>query len=299
VSVVFVFIDGVGIGSDDPSVNPVLDGPVGLLSAIRPGSSIQRVPLDGVGRALDACLGVEGLPQSASGQTAILAGVNAPKLLGRHMPGFPGPTLRRALAERSLLKTVAEAGKRAVFANAYRPGFWRLPVKTRWRLSATTVANLAAGLPFMTLLDLVRGRAVYHDVTNEELRRRGFAVPKRKPEKAGAILVELAAEYDLVFFEYFETDRAGHAMDRSRAVQAVSVIERTIAAARDALRSDDTLAVVSDHGNVEDISVATHTRNPVPFVVYGRGAEASANGVRSIADVRSAILSALEVVSEM
>lgn len=27
--------------------------------------------------------------------------------------------------------------------------------------------------------------------------------------------------------------------------------------------------ITSDHGNIEDLSVKTHTRHPVPLVVYG------------------------------
>jgi phosphopentomutase len=29
------------------------------------------------------------------------------------------------------------------------------------------------------------------------------------------------------------------------------------------------LIITSDHGNLEDISIKTHTRNPVPLILYG------------------------------
>jgi hypothetical protein len=64
---------------------------------------------------LDASLGVPGLPQSATGQTSILTGVNAPAEMGRHISGFPGPTLRRILFEHSVLKRIRERGLSAKY----------------------------------------------------------------------------------------------------------------------------------------------------------------------------------------
>jgi bisphosphoglycerate-independent phosphoglycerate mutase (AlkP superfamily) len=53
----------------------------------------------------------------------------------------------------------------------------------------------------------------------------------------------------------------------------------------DALDPARTLLVVcSDHGNLEDLSVKTHTRNAVPLVANGAGAGMLA-GARSIQDV--------------
>ena len=40
-------------------------------------------------------LGIEGLPQSATGQTALFTGINAAQLLGRHLFGFPNQPFRR------------------------------------------------------------------------------------------------------------------------------------------------------------------------------------------------------------
>ncbi|MDQ2998229.1 MAG: aminotransferase class I/II-fold pyridoxal phosphate-dependent enzyme, partial [Chloroflexota bacterium] len=51
-------------------------------------------------KAIDATLGVDGLPQSGTGQTALLAGFNAAALHGRHQPHVPPVALRALLAER-------------------------------------------------------------------------------------------------------------------------------------------------------------------------------------------------------
>ena len=122
--VLLFFIDGVGVGEDDPDRNPLATGEFPTLRLTR-----SQVPDSPVGpptqaRGIDASLGVPGLPQSATGQTAILTGINAPAAMGHHMSGFPGPTLRRVLFEHSLLKQVREQGRSATFLNAFRPEYF-------------------------------------------------------------------------------------------------------------------------------------------------------------------------------
>jgi 2,3-bisphosphoglycerate-independent phosphoglycerate mutase len=85
----FFFLDGVGLGADDPATNPLsatempnlqalLSGQK-LVAASAPNESSQATLL-----ALDACLGVPGLPQSATGQASLLTGINVPAKIGYH-----------------------------------------------------------------------------------------------------------------------------------------------------------------------------------------------------------------------
>ncbi|HEX9090157.1 MAG TPA: hypothetical protein VF831_01645, partial [Anaerolineales bacterium] len=78
--ILFIFLDGVGLGGDDPQVNPLVKAPMPNLARLLGGNKLiangchpiadvepwilhtNRATL----LALDACLGVEGLPQSAS-----------------------------------------------------------------------------------------------------------------------------------------------------------------------------------------------------------------------------------------
>ena len=50
------------------------------------------------------------------------------------------------------------------------------------------------------------------------------------------------------------------------------------------------LVLCSDHGNIEDLSTHTHTRNPVPLVALGPGADEVLQAAEDIADVTPAIL---------
>ena len=72
---------------------------------------------------LDATLGVDGLPQSGTGQTALLTGENAADLQGRHFGPWVPVALRPLVEGRSVLQRALDAGRSAAFANAY-PGGW-------------------------------------------------------------------------------------------------------------------------------------------------------------------------------
>jgi len=51
--------------------------------------------------------------------------------------------------------------------------------------------------------------------------------------------------------------------------------------------------LTSDHGNIEDMSVHSHTTNPVPLVAFGPEADAFKAGVNSLTDVTPRIMRTL------
>ena len=56
-----------------------------------------KLILGGILVPTDPRLGIDGRPQSASGQTTILTGINAPGLLGYHKQGFPNAAMREII----------------------------------------------------------------------------------------------------------------------------------------------------------------------------------------------------------
>jgi hypothetical protein len=295
--VLLFFIDGIGVGSDDPDQNPLATGEFPTLRLTR-----SRAPESSAGpprqsRGVDAGMGVAGLPQSATGQTAILTGVNASVAVGHHVSGFPGPTLRRILFERSLLKQIREQGRSATFLNAFRPEYFEMPHAQR-RLSATSLATLASGARFRSWEDLLEGRAVTHDLTHWKVRERGYDLPLRTPEEAGAIIAAEAMQNDFSLFEYFETDRAGHARDRERAMHCLADLNRALETVLTRVDLEKmTVIVVSDHGNLEDLTVGTHTMNPALFAAWGPevgdAGEPDAAAPRRLTDITPFALRAL------
>lgn len=283
--VLLLFVDGLGLGEDDPERNPVARARLSRLRLLRdrppPDPAAVLVPAD-------ACLGVPGLPQSATGQTSILAGVNAPAVVGRHINGYCTTALAALLDGRSLFSRVKAGGGEATFANAYTPAFLE---KLPRFLSVSTVATMRAGLAFRTLEDLARGEALYHDFTNRLLPERGYPLPAVAPREAGGRLARLVERHAFTMYEHFLTDLAGHAQDMARGVEILENLEAFLDAVLSGMDLSAHLVVlVSDHGNLEDLSTNRHTRNPVPALFWGAGAAEAAGEVRCIADIAPAIL---------
>lgn len=284
-SVLLFFIDGLGIGSRGP-LNPFDNledaAPLALFE------EEETVTLGGALAPTDACLGVEGRPQSASGQTTILTGVNAPNVLGYHKQGFPNQTLLEILREESLFLKLKRAGITPItFANAYTPRFFR--ERPRW-VSATTAAVQAAELTFRNLDDLRSDRAVYQDFTNRLLIASGEAVPLRSAAQAAEVLAQIAAENRFTLYEYFITDKVGHAQDMNAArtiLKDLALMIRELLARVNLNRLS--VILTSDHGNIEDLSSRNHTRNRVPTIVWGANRDSIAARIKSLADITPAI----------
>ena len=127
---------------------------------------------------------------------------------------------------------------------------------------------------FNTVEDLNSDRAVYQDFTNEILRERGENVALRTPEQAGEVLAKIAANHRFTLYEYFITDKIGHAQDKEAArsvIVKLALMIRTLLHNLDLNRTS--VILTSDHGNLEDLSVRNHTLNPVPTIVWGKDRE--------------------------
>jgi len=299
-SVLFVFVDGVGAGARDPEVNP-LAREEHLLSQFADGTGA-ALPRGGRAALADACLGVPGRPQSATGQSAILTGENAPQLIGKHLLGFPNARLRELIERRSIFRAVVESGRRATLANAYPVAYLQavgFPCdgepefsfgRYRPRASATTIAYVAGGGAIRTWEDARVGRGITADITAARSRWYGAGVPLRSPARAADLLLELGEEHALTLFEFYETDEAGHARSMERAGEALARLDAFLRAVVAGLPEGWSLVVASDHGNVEDLSSRNHTCAPVP--VLGFGAAAGRVGeVRDLTGLRPLLLS--------
>jgi 2,3-bisphosphoglycerate-independent phosphoglycerate mutase len=284
--VILLFIDGVGVGPNDPAINPCCYSNH-ILNPI-----LQSLPKNGLKFALDACLNVPGKPQSATGQTSIYTGKNAAKIIGRHLFGFPNQPLCQLLSEYSLFVELKNKNLQCQFFNAFRPVFFTSPELFKaMRLSTTTEMNRAAKYSFSSLKDIKNEMALYHDFTTEELRSKGFDLPCFEAKKAAKIIVKESKNYDLLLYEYFLTDMAGHAQNMDRAKNEIIKIEHLITAILDYINLDTTtLVVVSDHGNIEDLSVKSHTLNPAFMALWIKNVRDISLQFHSILDIYPFIL---------
>ncbi|HMB52968.1 MAG TPA: metalloenzyme [Thermoanaerobaculia bacterium] len=294
-----LFVDGVGLAPAGDS-NPLATTPTPALSALLGGPlTVEQVQRrDGLLLCpIDAGLGVDGLPQSATGQTALFTGVNAPRHMGHHVAAFPGPRLRAILAEHSVLKRAAGLGFEVTFANPFtRAYFERLESRRRRTHSATTWTALAAGIDLRSAADLAAGRAVSWDVRRDRFQAALSdgepAVPVIDEATGGRHLAALAASHHLTLWETFLTDLAGHFRFGITAAEAIGRVDGLLGGLLAARPDDLTVVLTSDHGNVEAGGHKRHTRNPVPLLAVGPAAERFA-GVEALTDVAGALLDAL------
>ena len=307
----FLFLDGVGLGADNPEINPfalasmpnlrgLLGGRRMVFEALRDGYPYSRIETE---RAtllpLDASLGVPGLPQSASGQATLLTGVNVPAAIGYHYGPKPNPDVAELLLNGNLFSRIKQSGLKAALLNAYPPGYFSAIESGRRLFSAIPLAVTSAGIPLRTLDDLFAGEALSADFTGEGLRERlGLPdTPVLQPIEAGERLAALTRTVDFAFFEFWLSDYAGHSQDMAAARSFLETFDQVLAGLLASWEDREGLVLLtSDHGNLEDLSTRRHTANPVPALLVGTPAlrDSFAASLQDLTDITPAILNYLE-----
>lgn len=304
-SLIFLFLDGLGLG-DKTDQNPLFTSKLPNLKKLLKGTLTKDVYLkkdNFLLKGIDACLGVDGIPQSATGQTAIFTGVNAPKFMNCHIPALPTPALREIIAEKSIFLKLKSMNLSPIFANSYSRNYLNALEDKKVRASVTTYSVLAAGGPFNDECDLADEKAVYWDITHEASRYLfNTDYETRTPQRSAEILYKIATEHDFVVFETFITDMAGHQKRLKISSEKVleDIIDPFIGTIVDQINRDNNcgnplsdnridLFITSDHGNIEDLSSRRHTLNEVPLLYIGPETELF-DSVKSIADIKDAIV---------
>ncbi|MEM7793381.1 MAG: alkaline phosphatase family protein [Cyanobacteria bacterium P01_C01_bin.118] len=282
---ILLFLDGLGLGPpgphnplSDPTAMPQVRSHCGIPWLT--GAQVQRPNF--LLKPIDATLGVPGLPQSATGQTTLYTGHNAAKFRGKHQTGFANGSLRQLIEPYGLFKQVLARGGTATLANLYSPAYFETIAQRRWRYSVCTLLNMTAGLPFRMQYEYEQGEAVFWDITGEIAHSRGIATPPIPPEQAGRQLAALGNRHSVTLFECYLSDYAGHRQDYDNAIAVLQRIDRFLTAVIESLDATTTLIVVSDHGNIEDLSTKCHTYNAVPLWIVGPAAQQFTNVINLI-----------------
>lgn len=297
----FVFLDGVGIGADDSSCNPFLEAQIptwrGLaggdwptLADYAPRQSAHATLL-----AADATLGVPGKPQSGTGTTALLTGQNAPALFGQHAGPYPPRKLHPLLQEHNLLSRIRTQKRPCAFANAYPPFYLKRVKRGTARRTTCVQAALAAGLPLRTYDDLLAGQALSGWITNEHWRRVALEVPDITPFQAAQNLAHIALAHDVTLFEYFHTDHLGHRPNMTDAHRTLQLLDAFLSGLTNTLDpTRDLLILASDHGNFEALDHTKHTRNPTLLTLWGHQHAQIAAKISAITDIVPALMEWLQ-----
>ena len=273
----FLFLDGIGLGENDSEKNPFARAKMPYLSSLLGGQTLihESAPFEGDRATLlsiDPNLGVKGLPQSATGQSVLLTGINIPAELGYHYGPKPNPEVAQYLDGKTIFAKTVKAGKKAALLNAYPSRYFEGIDSGKRLYSAIPLALTNAGLSLFTKDDYYKGRALSADFTGKGWREfMNLAdAPVFKPEDAGKKLAELAKQYDFSFFEYWASDYAGHKQDMDSAMKQMERFDGVLEGLLETWYDEDGIILLtSDHGNMEDLSTRKHTAANVPLLLFG------------------------------
>jgi 2,3-bisphosphoglycerate-independent phosphoglycerate mutase len=300
VKVILLFLDGVGMGENDPSRNPffVAKLPVlrSLLDGELPHRRLKRISSEVAELfPVNTTLGMPGLPQSGTGQTAIFTGVNGAKKFGRHFGPFPPTALRPFIESKNIFRQLIDLRKSVSFANAFPKQFFDYTDSGTRRLTVTTLSCIKTGIPLLRTDDLRNDMAIAADLTRARWPEKGNPeIPVITPKVAGRHLWKIASKIDFTLFEYWITDHAGHSQDMVRSVRVLEMFDEFLGGMLEQFDSTQAqILIISDHGNIEDLSTKSHTRNPVPCIVIGKKRRTAVDEIRSLVDVTPFIVNLL------
>lgn len=294
-----IFLDGVGIGENNPSKNIFFRKDFKTFSNYFhdiPHLKNQRITVNGTYLfPVDANMGIDGLPQSGTGQVSIFAGVNAAKIAGYHFGPYPHSKTIPYLKEKNIFTEFKNRGMKVSFANAYPKIFFDYIRSGRKRLSSTSLSCLMSGVKLNTPTDLRRGKALAAEITNFRwVEKLNYNLPVIKAETAAKRLIKLASQNHFTLYEYFLTDHFGHGRNPEIMEYSLNVLDKFIFYILTNLPENMSLVVCSDHGNIEDLSVKSHTRNPALTITSGKNAKKLSGKIKKLYHIKKAILEMYE-----
>lgn len=274
----FLFIDGVGIShtTDNNPMSTLFKGVTGV------DLLMDNLPIlnhDLLLKAIDPILGIKGVPQSATGQTSIMTGINSQKSLGYHLTAFPNKELMKLLKEYGLLKELKEMGLDVTCINLYSQEYFikrKERRKNMFPVSALSV--MYADLPFRFIEEYLKGEAIVADITSRR-------IGEITPEEAAQRVLNISKNHDLLFFEYFLTDTYGHKKDHTALKRECKKLNSFIENLWGSGHNNLDIVVCSDHGNAECSDIANHTSNPVPYLFLTKNISLKQNLLNSVNDI--------------
>jgi 2,3-bisphosphoglycerate-independent phosphoglycerate mutase len=255
--VAWLMLDGVGI-SNFHDQHPFQNQDTPTLTKLGISSVRHVSETEFVSHPIDATLGVEGLPQSGTGQTTLLTGINAAKVMGRHYGPWPGPSLK-PLLEQSLPVQLSKAGLTVRLANHYPQRYLEAIKSGKRKLNAIAFA--------MTLAGAKLEHGIPPMLTDPEDPN---GTPLEQVKAWGREF--MGSNANLTIFDAWWSDHLGHHGTLLEAQDHVARLEAFVTGALEAREANTLFLVTSDHGNFEDVGIKTHTFAPVPLVAIGQGA---------------------------
>lgn len=289
------FMDGVGLGGDDPAINPFVTADMPFLTGLlgdgwyvnAPG----RNPITTPHATLiptDANLGLPGRPQSATGQATILSGRNIPQLIGEHYGPKPNQAVRDHIKTDTLFHDGLATGGTSALLTPYPQPYFDAVNRGKRLYSAVPQAAVNAGVSLLGVDDLRSGRAISPGFTGQAWHDQlGYTdIPRYTLHEAGQHIAQLASTHTFSFFEHWPSDRSGHRGSLEAAASHLALLDTAISGLISAWDGANGLLIItSDHGNIEEKDHRRHTRNPVPTILVGNGHAQLAQNIKDLTDI--------------
>ncbi len=261
-------------------------------------------------KTIDARLEVEGMPMSATGQTALFTGINMPRLLNEHRDSYPDKDMRRVIRTNNIFTRLKRKRINVRFLNAYPKCahlftpehigirddgefYFSAAFQPNFRnaLSVTTCMMLSSYMKPFSEKDIIMERSLYHDFSNQSLRNGDNMYPLFSPEKAAEVIFNTSRRHQFLLYEFFQTDMYGHGFELEECIQLVRQLNRMVKRLVSLMDPEkDTLMITSDHGNLEESCTPLHTTNPVPLLAWGRRSHVLREKIDSLVDVTPAVV---------
>ena len=175
--------------------------------------------------------------------------------------------------------------------NGYPQRYFDYIDSPRGKIPTVALSYLSAGAKLNRLEDIEAGHALSADVTGEGLRNFSEGLRVITPFEAGTRFYSIGRNFDYTLFEYFITDKAGHSQNMQKAVQSLERMDEFLRGILHTFDDEkDVLLFISDHGNIEDLSTRSHTRNPVPLIAIGGRRSFFSERVSALTDITPALI---------
>ncbi|MBU1096349.1 MAG: metalloenzyme [Ignavibacteriae bacterium HGW-Ignavibacteriae-2] len=293
-----IFLDGVGIGEKDPVKNPFFKHNFKFINNIFGETPhLQNQSLNKNGHYLfpvDPIMGVNGIPQSGTGQTSLLCGLNASELLGQHFGPFPHSKLLPVIERENIFSQLRDKQKRVKFANAYPKRFFDYLQSGHKRVGTFATSVMSAGIKLNGVDEVNNAQALSAEITNRVWNDKlGYNLKVITPAEAARRLLSISKENDFTLYEYFLTDHLGHGRNSEDYSEIITNIDNFLLTVLNELPDDLTLIICSDHGNFEDLSIKQHTFNPTLTITAGKHAGRLASGINKLYHLKPSIMEIL------
>lgn len=293
--VIFIFLDGVGIGKEDKETNPFFKHGFNTFTKIF--ESIPSIKNNSFSKhdkyvfPIDTIMGVNELPQSGTGQTSIFCGFNAQKYLGKHFGPYPHSSLHPLIKKENIFTELKNNGKKPFFANAYPQIYFEHLNRSNARVSVPTLCSLYSDTNLNKYENLKVGKALSPEIDNHRwVEKLKYDLPIITPEKAAFNLLNMVSDYDFVLYEYFFTDHLGHGRLSEDFIKLYETLDRFLFTILSNYEKDCSIFITTDHGNFEDLSVKSHTLNPGLAISAGYKADSAYKYLKDISQIKGFIL---------